>query len=169
MTSQIFAADTTKPEDFIVRLIRGRRFSDLYGEVMEAVEWCAAYLDGEGRAKRATLTQPGQAAFARLSMWMTASLMRSASVVLVLRSVGNGEMDVGTAMRELEPTRKTSFATVPPDSSDLPEDFVAIKNEAIRVKEAADRFVDTLFGELNEPQESPVLRQIRELEERLSI
>lgn len=156
------------PVEFTVRLLKGRRLNELYGEVMDTVERCAAYLDGDGRVARAALPVAEQADFARMSMWLTASLMRSASIVLVLRSVGSGEMGVEAALRELQPTRKAAFDSAPPDFPGMPADLSRLREESVRAKEALERFVAILSGDLPARAGSPARRQIRELGERLA-
>jgi len=157
------------PVEFTARLLKSRRFTSLYGEVMGAVERCAAYLDGPGREERARLPADQQAAFVRLSMWMTTSLMRSASIVLVLRAVSSGDMNVTAALKELENARPSGvFGSPPAEFPGIPGELAELRDDSVRVKEAAERFVSALFGELPRPAESPARLRLMELQERLS-
>ena len=76
-------------------------------------------------------------------------------------------MTVTAAIREVESTRKASFTVPPPGFRGLPDALSGLVDEGIKAREATDRFVAALNGDLPRPSESPALRQIRDLQERL--
>lgn len=169
MTASPEHAHAHAPVQFTSWLLKSKRFSDLYGEVMDVVERCAEYMDGKGREAREALPMAEQEAFVRLSMWLTASLMRSASVVLVLRAVGKGEMTVAAAKEELRFSRLSkSFGTPPAGFPGMPEEMERLRDESVRVGESTERFMAALFGELPHSVESTARKRLRELEKRLS-
>lgn len=104
-------------EAFLFRYLRGPRFSGLYSEVMGIVERSAVYLDGHGRDYARTLDRHLVPEYSRTAMWLTVGLMRLASVVLVLKSVGSGEMSFNHAVMEI----KKSDIKRPHDHDHLPK------------------------------------------------
>jgi len=163
MTAALASASADR-NDFMSRYLRSPKFMGLYSEVMSAVERCASYLDGPGRAYAKTLDATAQAAYSRTSMWMTIGLMRAASVVLVLRSVGSGEMTLDHGMSEI---RKTDAARPMSRNHDpevmLPVEYARILEDYLTVREKVDRLAAKIFTPPS-PAANPALEWLATLE-----
>lgn len=90
-----------RPSELAGRMIDSSEFSALYREVMDLVEATAGYLDVEGRAASKLLERMASIAYAKHSMEITTSCMRSASVCLALRATREGEMSIEAALRDV--------------------------------------------------------------------
>lgn len=99
--------ERTKPaaqSSFVSRrldaFVRSEVFARHFKEGMALVERTANYLDGEGREVSRSLPRHTALAYASASMRVTTLLMQSASWLLVLRAVRDGELGVEEATDE---------------------------------------------------------------------
>jgi regulator of CtrA degradation len=90
-----------RPSQLAARMIDSSEFGMIYREVMELVEETAGYLDVDGRAASKLLGKMASVAYAKHSMEITTSCMRSASVCLALRATREAEMRLEDALRDV--------------------------------------------------------------------
>lgn len=153
--------------EFFRRMLAGRRFLDVYESVMATVENCASYLDGEGRRERAAMTQQGQANCARHSMWLTAGLMRLASVVLVLRAVGHGEMSMEVAMAEIEKTQFSNGLVTLEPFEGMPARLAELVDAHEKARSSVERLMRSIAPKAAAP-ENPAREWLRTIEEQFA-
>lgn len=150
--------------EFLRKMLAGRRFLDVYESVMATVEDCASYLDGEGRRERAAMTAACQAQCSRHSMWLTAGLMRLASVVLVLRAVGHGEMSMQVALAEIDKTQASKGSPSLATFEGMPARLAELVEAHQKVSASVERLMSSITSKAEAP-ENPAHRWLRTLEE----
>lgn len=153
---------------FLERMLKGPQFNDVFNRVMSTVEGSAHYLDGEGRAAALAMDREGQARYSSAAMWLTTGLMRSASIVLLLRSVSEGAMPLEAATAELEKARNDEVRMRGlPDG--VPEKLAALLEAHRKSNEEVNRLVAAVLrsNSVADPAPSPVHRNIQALEDAL--
>ncbi|MBI1393805.1 MAG: DUF1465 family protein [Alphaproteobacteria bacterium] len=146
--------------------VRSEVFSHTFRDGMALVERTANYLDGEGREASRQLARHAALAYANASMRLTTHLMQSASWLLALRAVRDGDMAVEEAADpkyRLAPRerRAPSMVEVP-----LPNDLADIINAAEQLYDRIRRLDGELFNAgapgLDGPDIASQLRSLRE-------
>jgi regulator of CtrA degradation len=120
-----------KPSALARKLIESEEFLSLYQSVMTLVEEAAFFLDKDGRAA-AKVMQPSQAsAYAKHSMALTTSCMRTASTALMLRSARNREQTLEYAISEVMRTDVLHKATTTIETREqMPEGLTSLMTRA---------------------------------------
>lgn len=151
--------------EFLPKYLKGSRFKALYNEVMAIVERCAAYLDGPGRQRTSGLDPASQTDYARTSMWLTIGLMRIASVMLVLKSVGSGEMGVNQGLSEIEKTKAARRHSSDHEAGPgVPEELVQILGDYRQACGKVERLAAKLAALPSLQVESPMASWLESIE-----
>lgn len=158
-------ANANAVDEFLPKYLKGARFKALYSEVMGIVESCAAYLDGPGRIRTAGLDPARQSEYARTSLWLTTGLMRIASVMLVLKSVGSGEMAISHALLELERTKAARRHSPDHEAGPgIPDELAQILGDYRKASGKVERLAAKLASLPSMQPESPMAPWLETLE-----
>lgn len=130
-----------RPSELASKLVNSPEFRTLYAEVMELVDDTASYLDIDGRAASKKLGRNAAVAYAKHSMELTTSCMRSASACLALRGARDGQMTLADALRDVMVAQEHArpIPAVDPDHG-LPQPFLELMDWANSLQDRLKAF-----------------------------
>lgn len=134
------------------------KFKSLFSEGMQLVEESATFLDGPGREAVKSLSRSTSLLYGTQSMRLTTRLMQLASWLLLQRAASEGEM---SREQIIEEKQKVKLESLPDnettlDHRDLPEEFVRLVNESIKLQARIIRLDSELYSDKSADENSDV-------------
>ncbi|MEL6324741.1 MAG: DUF1465 family protein [Pseudomonadota bacterium] len=154
-------------DDLFRAFAGGKVFERVFAEGMALVEETAAYLDGPGRAMSKDLPREARLTYTSWSMELTTRLMQAASWLVMQKAVRDGDMRREEALAS---KYRLSRDSSPLDASaqkgrGLPDRFLTLVAGAEALFERIARLDDALYGQGRQSPLSPVVDQLRTLQE----
>lgn len=149
--------------------LKGRGFANCYAEVMQAVEDCATYLDGPGRAAARAMSRDEQAAYSAAALRLTTGFMNLASVSLILRSLSDGSVSPEQCRRDLSKVVELSPDTRGDRNSPrLPQEIRTLAGSCSDLKARMHLYARSVVGgDGPRPAGSPVMNLVADLAQRI--
>lgn len=146
---QAFSRDPAlaMPSELARKLLEAEDFMELYRAVMALVEDSANYLDNEGRAASKLMSPHQSTAYAKHSMALTTSCMRTASSALMLRAARNHEQPLDYAISEVMRTDVLHKATTNIEAREqMPEALTSLMTRAEELSWKMRNLVNSLVS-----------------------
>lgn len=144
----------------------GKVFNRIFSEGMALVEESASYLDGPGRAMSSDLTREAGLTYAAWSMELTTRLMQAASWLVMQKAVRDGEMRRDDARHPKYRIVRDAPAldAEAQRGRGLPNQFLDLVERSEALYEQICRLDRALYVEGGQPVESPVRKQLNQLQ-----
>lgn len=144
----------------------GKVFERVFSEGIGLVEETASYLDGPGREQSKSLHREASLTYAAWSMELTTRLMQAASWLVMQKAVRDGDMPREDARSD---KYRLSRESSPLDAAaqrgrGLPDRFLDLVARSEALFEQICRLDEALYVAPAEPADSPIHKQLAELE-----